>query len=95
MTLRIETPDNDAQFELYTGANGDTDTPSSDRIPESELSDQELLAQATYEALQAQDAGILGGPALNEIQLLRARHQAQRNDTGARPLSGFPEERIA
>ena len=52
----------------------------SEVMPESELSDLELLAQALQEAMDARAAGVLGGPGLDEVQLKRAERRARRAD---------------
>lgn len=80
MTLRINIPDNDLQFELLIGAEQATALPASDRIPESELSDSELLAQALREATEAREAGVITGPELDEVALRRAERRARRAD---------------
>ncbi|MCA1228644.1 hypothetical protein [Saccharopolyspora sp. 6M] len=49
-------------------------------MPESELSDLELLAQAAQEAEDAQRRGVLGGPGMDEVQLRRAERRARRQD---------------
>jgi hypothetical protein len=45
-----------------------------------DLSDLELLASATREALDAHAAGVLVGPALDEVALERAARRARRQD---------------
>lgn len=54
--------------------------PASDRMPESELSDLQLLGQAAREATEAQEAGLIGGPELDEVALRRAERRARRAD---------------
>lgn len=44
------------------------------------MSDLELLASATREALAAQAAGVLAGPPLDEVALGRAARLARRRD---------------
>lgn len=44
------------------------------------LSDLELLASAALEAVDAQAAGVLLGPALDEMALERAARLARRRD---------------
>jgi hypothetical protein len=45
-----------------------------------DISDLELLASATLEALEAREAGVLVGPALDEVALERAARRARRRD---------------
>ena len=45
-----------------------------------DLSDLELLASATREALDAYAAGVVVGPALDEVALGRAAGRARRRD---------------
>lgn len=49
-------------------------------VPESELSDLDLLSQALQEAMDAQGKGVLGGPGLDEVALRRAERRARRQD---------------
>ena len=46
-----------------------------------EMSDQELLASALQDAMDAYRAGVIVGPALDVVALGRAERRARRRDT--------------
>ncbi|GAB2763975.1 hypothetical protein GCM10027174_45770 [Salinifilum aidingensis] len=61
--------------------------PASDRLPESELSDLELLSQAAREATEAREAGVITGPELDEVALRRAERRAGRADRARQDIT--------
>lgn len=69
-----------------------TAAPASEAIPESELSDLDLLSQALQEAMDAHATGVIGGPALDEVQLKRATRRARRADAARLLNTQVPTE---
>jgi hypothetical protein len=49
--------------------------------PTDELSDLELLASALQDAMDAHRQGVIVGPAVDEVALVRAARRARRRDT--------------
>ncbi|PKW14150.1 hypothetical protein [Saccharopolyspora spinosa] len=69
-----------------------TPVPVSELIPESELSDLELLSQAAQEALDAHNRGVIGGPGMDEVALERAARRARKADTARLLKTRVPAE---
>ncbi|MEV0057265.1 hypothetical protein AB0H34_43085 [Saccharopolyspora shandongensis] len=64
----------------------------SDVMPESELSDLELLSQAAQEAMDAHASGVIGGPGMDEMQLKRSARRARKADTSRLLKTRIPSE---